>query len=759
MVARSEEPSLAATLRSFDDETLTALLQQRTDLAVPAPSHFSALATRACTGPSVSRALDLLDERALRVLDGLRLVTHNDEKGPVAALSDLAAMTNQPDQVAIAMNRLRELALVWGPDSGLRLPATLDEAAGPHPAGLGRPAAQLSDESAALVDDAAALRRTVLAASPQARCVLDRLASGPPVGSVTDADSDAPADTPVRWLITHHLLVPTDKNTVELPREVAVLLRRDSGPLGELRDEPAVGTPSAPATTGVDDAGAAQVCEIVRFTAKLLDTMTDTPVAELKSGGLGTQALQKLANVTDLSKWQVKVLLEAAYAAGLLGRLEGAWLPSHGYDSWRQSDMASRWARLARAWFTSARCLQSSTMEDGRGRHAPVLSKGLSSQSAPGLRREVLQLLADQAPDVRVSVELAVDVCGWRHPRRRFDNVTRGVLEEAAFLGVTAHDAVTTYGRVLLDTRDIDEDPLGIHQPDTDPLWDALAAVLPTPVEEIIVQSDLTVIVPGFASPQLEAELMLATDRETATSHRVTESSLRRAFDSGYAPEDVRGMFAHRCRGELPQTLTYLINDVARRHGGLRTGDGGAYLRSDDEVLLAQVLADRRLSAARLRRLAPTVVVTPLAHADFVSLLRQCGYAPVSEDASGSVMIDRRRVARAPAPSVPPAPQQRAPSIGDTKLIAMVEQLREAMNAHDSSAHGASSAAIEVLRDVMPDRNLIWVEYVDTRGDTVRRLVRPVSMSSGYLRAEDRRTETVHTIALRAIGSVTPATV
>ena len=758
MDAHSEEQSLSATLRSFDDETLKALLQQRSDLAVPAPRHFAALATRACTAPSVARALDLLDERALRVLDGLRLVTHVDADGPVAAISDLNAMTEQTAQVATAMQRLRELALVWGPDAQLRLPATLDQAAGPYPAGLGRPAAQLSPESAALVEDAAALRRTVLAASPQARAVLDRLAAGPPIGSVTDADSDAPADTPVRWLITHHLLVPTDKDTVELPREVAVLLRRESGPLGELRDEPQIADSSSPRFGGVDEAGAAQVCEIVRLTSTLLDAMADAPVGELKSGGIGTQGLQKLASTVELSKHETGTLLEAAYSAGLLGRLDGAWLPSHGYDAWKQSDMSARWARLARAWLTSARGASAPKERNGT-KHAPVLSKALTSQTASGFRREALELLASRGPDESIPVELAVDLCGWRHPRRRVDDATRSALQEAAFLGVTAHDALTTYGRLLLDARVPDNDPLGIHQPETDPLLDALDAVLPPPVDEIIIQSDLTVIVPGFASPQLAAELALVTDAETATSHRVTEASLRRALDSGYAPEDVRGMFARRSRGDLPQTLTYLINDVGRKHGGLRTGEAGAYLRSDDEILLAQVLADRRLAGANLRRLAPTVLVTSVPLTDLVSMLRRCGHATVAEDASGSVMVDRRSAPRAPDPASPPSPQPAARAVDDVKLTALVEELREAVNAQDSQARAAASAAIEVLRDVMPDRNLIWVEYVDSRGDTVRRLVRPVSMSSGFLRAEDRRTETVHTIALRAIGSVTPATV
>ena len=67
-------------------------------------------------------------------------------------------------------------------------------------------------------------------------------------------------------------------------------------------------------------------------------------------------------------------------------------------------------------------------------------------------------------------------------------------------------------------------------------------------------------------------------------------------------------------RTPLPQALEYLVRDVARRHGELRAGSAGSYLRSDDETHLDQLLARRDLSHLQLRRIAPTVLIstTPL---------------------------------------------------------------------------------------------------------------------------------------------------
>ncbi|WP_220446462.1 WYL domain-containing protein, partial [Micromonospora chalcea] len=59
--------------------------------------------------------------------------------------------------------------------------------------------------------------------------------------------------------------------------------------------------------------------------------------------------------------------------------------------------------------------------------------------------------------------------------------------------------------------------------------------------------------------------------------------------------------------------------------------------------------------------------------------------------------------------------------------------------------------ALAVLQQAVRDKALVWVGYVDAHGATASRLVRPVSIGAGYLRAEDDRTEMLHTFALHRI--------
>ncbi|MCW2641315.1 MAG: hypothetical protein JWP76_3621, partial [Dactylosporangium sp.] len=68
----------------------------------------------------------------------------------------------------------------------------------------------------------------------------------------------------------------------------------------------------------------------------------------------------------------------------------------------------------------------------------------------------------------------------------------------------------------------------------------------------------------------------------------------------------------------------------------------------------------------------------------------------------------------------------------------------------------AHTQAMAVLQQALRDKARVWVGYVDAHGATNSRLLRPVSMGAGYLRAEDERTEMLHTFALHRITAAVP---
>ncbi|HEU4348201.1 MAG TPA: hypothetical protein VFR35_10475, partial [Actinoplanes sp.] len=447
-------------LRALPDEALGALIQLRPDLVVPVPTDVSALAVRAQSRGSVARCLDGLDEFTLRILDAARL-TRSPETAltSVDAILAMAAGTPAAD-VRVAVDRLRARFLLHGPEEAMQVVTAVDEVTSPYPAGLGRPADYLDPQAAALTADRAKLRRTVLAAPPGARAVLDRLAAGPPIGALNGST----AAEPVRWLVENHILVPIseagraprpDGELVELPREVGLLLRREGGPLGPLR--PYAPVPAGPVRdqAAVDSAGAGQALEAVRNTEVLLEAVATEPAVVLRTGGIGVRDLRRLARVATVDEATAALLVEVAYAAGLLGEADTAggsrgvavsratgpvdeiFLPTGTYDLWRGMSIAQRWEALVRAWLAMTRQPGLIGQRDDRDRPINALSPEAERPAAPQARREALNALGSLAPGTAPVVDDMLGLLAWQSPRRARgrESAHRDALAGAAALG------------------------------------------------------------------------------------------------------------------------------------------------------------------------------------------------------------------------------------------------------------------------------------------------------------------------------------
>lgn len=114
--------SLADDLRGRSDDALARLLSGRPDLLHPVPADMTALAARAGSAISTSRALDRLDGLSLAVASAVA------EAEPCAEDDVLSRFdAGLVDEVSAALRHLRELALVWGDDDALRLVRTARE--------------------------------------------------------------------------------------------------------------------------------------------------------------------------------------------------------------------------------------------------------------------------------------------------------------------------------------------------------------------------------------------------------------------------------------------------------------------------------------------------------------------------------------------------------------------------------------------------------------------------------------------------------
>lgn len=741
--------SLLDWLRARDDATLATLLRLRPDLGVPPPPDLTVLATRIGIRASVNRACEDLDTVALAVLEALLVAGAYSEPVPAAVLGRLLGPELAAFRVPAALEQLRERALVWDdtgdaddPDGGgLRVVPAATEVTSRYPGGLGRGSAALADP--AVLDDLLA------DTPPEQRRVLDALADGPPIGRSRAPDGGPPS--PVQRLVSRGLLLRVDPETVELPREVGLALRGPA-PLARLvAEEPELVTVD-PGRDRIDSTAAGAVLELLRRVETLIGSWSDAPPPVLRSGGLGVRELRRAARELGVEPDEAALLIEVVVAAGLVADSESSsapeWVPTTNADLWRAGGPEQRWLPLARAWLELPRL---PGLIGQRGSDNPAekvlgpLSDELRRPLAPRDRRRVLDLLATLPPGRAVGgSDTLAAALSWRAPRRGGrlrDELVAWTLAEATRLGLVALNGLSGHGRALLAS-----DQSGGK--DTGAVLTALRAALPEPVDQVLLQADLTAVAPGPLRADVAEEFGLVADLEStggADVYRITEASIRRALDTGRGAAELHELFAKRSITPVPQGLSYLIDDVARRHGRLRGGSARAFLRADDDVLLAEVLAHPSAESFELRRIAPTVLVSELSLADLLVRLRAAGFAPGAEAGDGTLLDLRPSGRRIPARPRPPSrPVLTAPD--ETHVAALVAAIRagdraatlrpRTLDHPHAGTNGADTLAL--LRDAARRRRSVWIGYVNSLGVASRRIVEPVSVGGGVLEGYDR---------------------
>ena len=808
-------------LTALPDREVAALLVARPDLAAPPSSSFLALATRAGAQGSVEQALAGLDAPTLAVAEtvvalsgpteseetegggGTRTAEGDGSDGNVqskgepadpadAGLTGLVAahLPLSTEQVAEALGHLHRLALVV---EG-RPVAALEAAFGPHPFGLGPWAAeplsaeQLPPTLEELSEDAAG-EPVVPAASVE---MLQALTWGPPAGTLRSGGR-APGAAPLierGWL--ERSSDSQGRTRFILPRQVALALRG-----GRLTRESLTAPEAGELETVGGDVVASESSfhaeETVRLVAALLEEWGREGGTIRRSGGVSVRALTRTADALALELNEAARIIEIAAGAGLLGLDDdgATWVPSTLAAGWLADSLPQRWAPLALAWSGSARTPWLTGTRDDDGALRAVLGPDLEAGWAARLRVRVLALLRDLPRGTSATPSFVRAALSWQSPRRIIPGgAISAVLAEAETLGITGGGALTEAGRILARraAASLDEQDAGLSgslggtnraeetggDAHAEPLSDdetlaaleaALATDLPAAVDMILVQSDLTAIVPGRPAPELAALLertSVVESRGGALTVRFTPESVRGALDVGYRAEEITQAISRYSPAPLPDSLSVLIQDAARRHGAVRVRAVSALLRVGDEATAAGLLAEPRLRDLGLDEVAPGILVATASAGQVLRELRDTGLAPVTEDASGHLVVGpatAQQAHRAPEPSRPGSEhsvRRRRP--GRRELASLVGRLRvgqEALQAAGETAVATDPVhALAVLRQAQSSRSRLRLTLAGPDGAVQERQVRVMAVEPGRVRLRDVVRETELTVAVHRIVSV-----
>ena len=727
-----EMRSFSDYLRSIDDAAFLTLFSARPDLITPVPPDIASLAVRACSAPSLARAIDSLNHWQFQVLEAAGALNEPFTQKALVALTDKAA--------AEALVHLISIGLVYPSDDGMRLPSQLRDVIGSEPAGLG-PTSMIK------------LKLEELDSAPaEAKKVLERLIWGPPRGSVGDIKNPGAG---VAWLLERKFLLPLDQRTVILPREVGLYLRG-----GKTHKENLV---KAPILSGAkrDDrqvnlAAIANISTVLRWVEELLNFWAEEPADALRAGGLGVRDLKIIANHLGVDESCAAFITELAYLTSLISfDADDRIMPSNKFDIWLMQSPADRWQAIASTWLVTSRV--SGLVGRAEAKNVAALGPELDRVNASRVRSLVLSILSEN-PSIAPDLASFNALMAWRAPARRTsqEDLSTWTLREAEWLGITGQGAISKYGVGFLGGED-----LNIINED-----------LPKTVDHILIQSDNTAIAPGPLEHEISQQLAIMAEIESrggATVYRFSEATIRRALDHGKTGDEIKAFLSKTSKTSMPQPLEYLIADVAKKHGKLRVGNISSFIRCEDTALIAQIMNDKKLDVLSLRRIAPEVIVCDHDATDAMRLLRDCGYIPSAESSNGLLLSGPRSNRAQTKPRPPrvigeietPTPELltnalrsiRTGEKSSHKQTRLRQVANEALGALPRST--ANETMDLVLRFIQEEKSLS-IGYADNNGSVTHRIIDPIRVSAGSLLARDHATGEVQSFRIPRITGVAP---
>ncbi|CAM3048812.1 helicase-associated domain-containing protein [Actinomyces slackii] len=809
---------LASRLTAMADEGIVALLAARPDLIAPPSASLTALAARAGGRASAEAAMAHLDAPTLAVAEA---VVALDAAPPDAAPPGDGAGPDAPaiaaglglarEQVDACLEELGRLALVVGG----RPTAGLAEAFGPHPLGL----APGADPVATLPPSLEELRAAQLpdglpdgaddpggadsedddaagapGGSPHALRLPEAsvdmaevLAWGPPVGTLRPGGK-APAAQPLidrGWLVRS--ADAQGRTRLVMPRDVALALRGGRLSRREL-EAPRAEDLQVVDMQAVGAEAAFSAEESVRLVGALLEEWRREPGPILRSGGVGVRALTRTAEAMGLDGEQAASIIEVAAGADLLGLDDSGanWLPSHEAGTWRTDSLARRWATLVLGWARSARTPWLVGARDDAGALRSVLSADLEAGWVRRLRARILALLAGLPEGAVATPAFVRAALTHERPRRRPpEGAVSAILAEARMLGITGAGALSGPGRILAramgaaarrpGAEQIEAPPEAGSQPEAQLLADleaALEADIPAAVNTLLVQSDLTAIVPGRPGPVLAALLertAAVESRGGALGVRFTPESVRAAMDAGHGAPEILADLARFSPSPLPSALTALVEDASRRHGAVRVRQAASILRIEDPAVAARVLAEPRLSSLGIGEIAPGILVSTAPAFQVLRELRRIGMAPALEDSQGRLVTAltpaEGPAVRAVRPARPGGAYRPAQPTRMRELPALVRRMRQGEDdraaqigpAGQGGQGGPASDpvhAMAMLRQAQASRARLRLRLAAADGTAVERRVRVVGVEPGRVRLRDLGRETELTVAPHRIIAV-----
>ncbi|MEV7631972.1 helicase-associated domain-containing protein [Microbacterium sp. NPDC089318] len=442
--------------------------------------------------------------------------------------------------------------------------------------------------------------------------------------------------------------------------------------------------PPAPASTADSARAAERAFATIGGLAELLLAARTAPLSLVATGALSATEKRRLLDEGDLDE-----LRDLAEAAGLARRVDRELRLTVDAEEWLDASFATRWALVA-------------------ARFRDALPKGIREH--PSIDWASIHPW-DAAWPARAA---QLRTLAWRI----------GLLA-----GDSAADSSTLpgWGTPLRTAEPFDSS--------------ALQALLPSEVDRIFLQNDLSAIAPGPLQPLLDNRLRAMTEHDPAqaSSYRFTTESVSRALVEGDSAEGILSFLREISLTGVPQPLEYLIRQTAARHGLVRVhadADGATTVTSADPHLLEAMEIDRNLRPIGLFREGDRLLSRVGAEA-VAWALTDARYPATLVDRDGrGVAAGRARIA--------------GPDVRDDEAhAALIARLR--------SHQGPDADAAWLDRELeaaVRAKAVMLVEVAMPDGSRRELTLEAAGLGGGRLRGRDRAADVERTLPVRSIMSV-----
>lgn len=297
-----------------------------------------------------------------------------------------------------------------------------------------------------------------------------------------------------------------------------------------------------------------------------------------------------------------------------------------------------------------------------------------------------------------------------------------------------------------------------IAEEDAEPAWSvplrqgapadarALAELLPSEVDRIFLQNDLTAIAPGPLAPPLDVRLRTIAARESAaqaSSYRFTTESITRAFAAGESAESILDFLTEISLTGIPQPLRYLVTQSAQRHGLVRVStddeNGRTRIESSDPHLIEAMSVDQTLRPLALTKHVDSLT-TRVGRDTVFWALTDARYPATLVGADGSTLVGERH----------PAPSTDLSGPAATDLAPLIARLR-ARQGPDADAAWMDRELEAAVRA----KAVLRVSVGMPDGSTRELLLEATGLGGGRLRGRDRAADVERTLPVSSIRSAT----